>query len=197
MKVPEPNEEKKLVIRLKKGDQEAFRILYDKYIAKLLVFLKSYTQDTRQADEAIQQIFINIWQSHDKINPDLSFQAYLIRSLKNYIYNQYRDQVRLFRRRERFLQEVPENRVEQPDEFLQLKELESLLREKIQNLPPVQQEIFLMSRDEGLSNEEIASKLNVSRRTVENHIYLALRKLKKSFPVQEKFMLVLFLWVVH
>jgi RNA polymerase sigma-70 factor (ECF subfamily) len=86
------------------------------------------------------------------------------------------------------------SKVDEPDAFVHFAEFQRFANQEIDALPGIQGEIFKMSRLEGLNNEEIARKLDISKRTVEHQIYRALKKLKKNLVTYYHLILVALSW---
>ena len=172
-------EDKELIRLLKKGDQEAFKTLYLKYIPKLKGFLNYYFGQSISTEDFIQETFIRIWEKRHNIDEAQSFNNYLFQAAKRLVYNNLRRRVK----ESRFLLEnkiLSSHTISNPtEETFNLNELSLQLQQVVKTLPPSQQEIFMLSRDKGLKNEEIAKLLNISVRTVENQIYKALKNLKQ------------------
>ncbi|MFC4870977.1 RNA polymerase sigma-70 factor [Negadavirga shengliensis] len=168
--------ESDLVKSLRQGDIKAFDELYFRYMEKLLGFAKSYLLDEREAEETVQEIFIKIWEKRKTLDESKNFRSYLFQSVKNHLLNRIRD-----RRNNCKLEEIPEEMAISSQNIIEdisYKELEETAIGLIKNLPRVQQEVFMLSKMEGLSNGEIALRLNLSKRTIEHHIYLATKFLK-------------------
>jgi len=157
----------------------AFEVLYKKHTVKLLSVAVKKVDDYETAQELVQDVFISLFELRDSLNPKISVQAYLYVALKNRILNHYRHQS-VQKRYEQYmaLQQpaVTENVVSQ----LQGKELELQLNEEIKKLPLQCRTVFLLSRKEGLPYKEIATELNISVNTVEQHMRKALRILRTS-----------------
>jgi len=175
--------ETQLITLLRQNDRKAFDELYYRYVPRLLAFSRNYIKDKDEAEEAVQEIFIRIWEKRKSLDESKSFKAYLFQSIKNYFLNLIRDRKTTYQ-----LSDIPEEvhpHNESIFEDLTYKEHEQTALLLIGSLPKVQQEIFILSRMEGLSNMEIAEKLNLSKRTVEHHIYLSLKYLKGKLVGKE------------
>lgn len=178
MRILQKYEDRDLIIKLKKGDIKAFEELYYRYNVKLKAFSGTYFKDEVVAEEVVQEVFVKIWERRALLDEDLSFKAYLFQIIKNHIYNIFRKKIN-----EVSYENAPVSNSynhNPTEELHDLIDLQERTYEVIEKLPHVQKNIFTLSRFEELSNDEISQKLNLSKRTVEHHIYLALKTLKKS-----------------
>jgi RNA polymerase sigma-70 factor, ECF subfamily len=169
--------DKTLVIRLKAGELKAFNELFYAYAPRLRSFMKKLYVDGYKADETVQNVFIKIWENRNNINPDLSFHAYIFQAAKNHIYNEAKKELREIRLGQKYSAHA-EQCGNYTEDYIIFKELQEQTSLSIDSLPPQQKQIFMLSFQEGLSHDEIAAKLNISKRTVENHIYRATKQIK-------------------
>jgi RNA polymerase sigma-70 factor (ECF subfamily) len=172
-----------LALRIREGSNDAFRLLYHRYSKKLYYFSLRILCSSAEAEELVQYVFINVWEHRESLNENLSVKNYIYRSAVNYIYNYMKKKAV----RTRFLEsEFAKNEIASDSTYEQVffHDLERSIIEIVNNLPPQQQQIFYLSRFEGLSHEKIAGKLKLSVRSVENQIYRALKvvrvKLKEN-----------------
>lgn len=176
MRLLKKNPEKELVLLLRQGDIKAFDELYYRYVPRLMAFAQTYILDKQEAEEAVQEIFIKIWEKRKSLDASKNFKSYLFQSIKNHLLNLIRDKKKSCQ-----LADIPDELFPREDnvlENLSYKELEATAFGLIENLPKMQQEVFTLSRMEGLTNAEIAAKMHISKRTVEHHIYLSVKFLK-------------------
>ncbi|BAV07554.1 RNA polymerase ECF-type sigma factor [Filimonas lacunae] len=159
------------------GDETAFKQLVDLYWLRVFRNILALTKQTETAQEITQDIFLKIWQHRDKLLE--------IKDLMAYIYVLGRNQV-FSAMRKKLLETVDVGRGQEdfaesrnlPELELEYKETWRLIHQAIDHMPPKQQEVFRLSRIEGLSNQEIAQKLNVSNSTVKSHIVAGLNTVR-------------------
>lgn len=169
-----------LVKLLKKGDMSAFDVIYKKYSRRLYGFVFRYVKQESDTEEIVQEVFIKIWQSRDKINVYSSFESFLFTIAHNATINLLKKRAteQKYLEHVKSLQQIEET-YEIADE-IHYKELKQKYQGLLDELSPRQKEIFLMSREEGLSHKEIAEKLGISSNTVKNHLVTTLSFLKKE-----------------
>lgn len=167
-----------LVKLLRKGDMAAFDAIYNKYCHKLHEFVFMYLKQEEDAEEIVQEVFIKIWQSRSKIDIYASFESFLFTVAYNATMSLLRKRMSETKSREylKSLQQI--SSAEQVIDELQFKELNQKVQTLLNQLTPRQKEIYLLSREEGLTHEEIAQKLKISENTVNNHLVATLKFLK-------------------
>ena len=158
----------------------AFDAIYEKYCRRLFGFIIRYVKQEFDAEEIVQEVFIKIWENRKKIDVFSSFESYLFTI-------SYNSAISLLRKRvheKKYLEHLKNIQVE--DTFSELtdeiffRELNSKLQSLLNELTPRQKEIFLLSREEGLTHDEIAKKLGISVNTVKNHLVSVLKFLKSN-----------------
>lgn len=165
---------------LKKGNMVAFDAIYNKYCHKLHRFVLMYLKQEEDAEEIVQEVFIKIWQSREKIDAYASFESYLFTIAYNATMSLLRKRLSETKSKEylKSLQQI--NSAEQAIDELQYKELREKVNSLLNQLTPRQKEIYILSREEGLTHEEIAKKLKIAESTVNNHLVTALKFLKSN-----------------
>ena len=168
----------KLVERWKAGSETAYRVLFDRYFSKLYHYTLKVISDREIAEEIVMDVMMNIWQKKHLINNELPISAYLFRSVKNKMIDHHRKNV---------LKTIS---IDSADTCFELPshlradsrvvegELEVQYAAGLDTLSPQKRTVFMLSRNEGLTYQEIANKLNISKNTVENHMVAALKLLK-------------------
>lgn len=177
-----------LINSLKKGEPNAYTYLVDAYHHKLCVYVYSLTRDYDLAEDIVQNVFVRIWKKRLKLKDDFSIKNYLYRSVYNEFIDQYRQNKPVLALEKKHIDVL--SSIAEDDEN-SLDKLIALVKKEIENLPPKCKQTFLLSKQEGLTNIEIAEYLNVSIKSVEAHITKAFHILRKT--VGEQMHQVLFL----
>lgn len=172
------NLENDLIKSLKDGDKRALTSIYNKYWK--LLFISSYNllENKEVCEEIIQDVFIDLWNRRSKLQIKISLQSYLYACVRYKVFYEFRKnkiiKAELFEDlNKRFHYATPETK-------LLYKELEIHIENTVENLPKKCQRVYRLSRNQQLSHKEIAQKLNISTKTVENHITNALKILRTS-----------------
>ena len=192
MKETEDTKLRWLAEGIRNSDRHAFDDLFRAMYPRLVRFAFKITQDWNASCDITQDVFVMLWQQRDTLDPDRSLRAWLFRSVRNRAYNYQRD------RREIADPEavnaladdarnpgVPYDHRSSDDihvlENGQETELQKKILEWIQELPERQREAFELSRYEGLFHHEIAGVMQVSVKTVNNHLTAALKHLRSCY----------------
>jgi RNA polymerase sigma-70 factor, ECF subfamily len=173
------NEDKLLFERVASGEKFSFNILFRKYYAQLVRFAIGYAHDGTIAEEIVQDTFVKIWENASKINIETSVLAYFYTSVRNNSLNYLKHE----KTKKRYEQEdasAPALEDIPLDEKVDIQLFRTLLARALIDLPDKCREIFEMAKFEGLSYDEIAEYLQVSEKTVENQMGIALKKLRES-----------------
>ncbi|MFL3007084.1 MAG: RNA polymerase sigma factor [Candidatus Neomarinimicrobiota bacterium] len=171
--------EKTLIKNVKDSNRISFQKLFYQFHDQLFRFVVYRVQDADIAKDITQETFLRIWEKRESLQPEKSFFSLLARISTNLCYDHFRyTEVRL-RNKDR-IPEFGKSHFDNPEEVVQAKAIEEIIRKLVnEKLPQRCRVIFILSRIEGFSNQEISTKLSLSIRTVENQIYRALKILKK------------------
>ena len=166
------------IYALKEGDLSAFNVLFDRYGKRLYHFSMGYLKSTADAEEIVQEVFLKIWNNRIELSTQKSFESYLFTIAKNGILNT----IRKSKSEQAYLNYVKINPGKNIllDEELNFNELEKAYHEAIEQLSPRRKEIYLLSKEQSLSNGEIATKMNISVKTVENQMTSALSEIRRN-----------------
>ena len=177
MSVSESYNIDQLVASLKDGDRQAFNDLYWRYATEVGRIALKYFKSKELSEEIVQEVFIRVWENRANLDEHASFQNYLYTITKNLVLNK----VRKFFNERKYLSylgkqiDLSHNKTE---DAVIYSDLEKFSTNLINSLPPQRKRIFKMSREEKMSNQEIANSLGLSKRTVENHITRAIKYMK-------------------
>lgn len=174
---PQMTDERKLVLRLIEGDEDAFCELYAAYKNRLLYFAMKFVKSREFAEDIFQDAFTVVWQGRRFINPDASFSSYLYTIVRNRILNQIRDMTNEDQLKEYILSQAVDASNDTKSEIL-LNDLKEIIGRALDQLTPRQREVFKMSRDLQMSHKEIAEALGVSVHTVQEHISVSLKVIR-------------------
>jgi RNA polymerase sigma-70 factor (ECF subfamily) len=161
--------------KIQQGDKEAFESLFRTSYSTLCNFANNYLSSNNHSEDIVQEVFIKLWEKRNEIQIEQSVDAYLFQAVKNNCLNELKhDKVKSKHRMHVF---HTESEFEETD-HMEADELKDLIQEKIQSLPEKRRKIFKLSREEGMKYAEIAEQLNVSIKTVETQMSLALKYLR-------------------
>ncbi|MCG8311272.1 MAG: RNA polymerase sigma-70 factor [Cytophagales bacterium] len=166
-----------LLKALKQGNEDAFELLFKKYSGRVYFVAFQYLNDREDTLEIVQEAFFKIWMNHKKIKPDLPFIPYLTRIAKNLIINRSKRKL-IENAYIQTLESVHDKKSIQTEDQVLFCEVREIVNNLIEQFPEKRKEVFLLSRAKGLTNKEIAEKLDISESTVENHINSALKSLR-------------------
>ncbi|RPE12375.1 RNA polymerase sigma-70 factor [Chitinophaga lutea] len=172
--------EKELLLEAAGGNELAFTSLFHGYKYKLYGFVYRLTGSHQSAEDLVQDIFEKLWKDRDVLRGIDSFQRYVFRMAQNAAINGFKRMAMEVT----ILKTLADNSQSTPDitpqATLTLKETQERLHWAIQQLPPQQKIVYLLSREEGIKHEEIARRLHITTGTVKNHMIQALRSLRKQ-----------------
>ena len=161
---------------LKKGNEVAFGVIFDRYWKKLYNYAHKIYRDEEICQDIVQEIFISLWNNASSSNI-LNLEAYLMRSVKYRVANHIRG-LKFTQEHIDVLQDIPTPAKTTAD--IEYQEFEKGILTEIEKLSPKCREVFLLSRFENYTNSEIAKKLNLSVHTVEKHISNAIKHLRNN-----------------
>jgi len=162
-----------LTYLVKMGNKEAFRVLFERYAPKIYNFALSYLRNEQEAEEMVQDVFLKIWEKRENLDKSKNIKSFIFKIAVNSIYD-------LIRRKNiegafrDFIRDNHEEGLESTWHTVIFEEMLANINELVKEMPAQQQRIFRLSRIDGMPNDIIAEKLNLSKRTVENQLYRAL-----------------------
>ncbi|MBA4407889.1 MAG: RNA polymerase sigma-70 factor [Odoribacter sp.] len=169
-----PIADKLILEHLKNSDQGVFELVFKYYYSGLVIYADQIIKNTTVSEDIVQTIFMKLWEARESIEIR-SFRSYFIQCVKNSSIDYLRNQEVKNKYRQH---SIDYTQVEMQEDLWTIMELDELIKQTIDKLPPRCREIFLMSRTENLKIAEIAEKLRLSGRTVETQISKALKILR-------------------
>ena len=170
--------EKLLIRELQRSNAKAFEFLYKEYHARLYNFCMSIIRNKQDAEGMVQEVFIAVWENREKLDENKSFSGFIYSIAKNKTLNKIKQNLS----RRVYLEYLQtENQVldEVASDF-ESRELMDFLLKTIQELPEKSKEIFLLSRNEGLTYKQIAAKLDVTENVVDHQIRKSLKYIREK-----------------
>ncbi len=164
---------------IKTINRAEFEVLFRTLYSNLCAYANKYINDVDASEDVVQEVFFKLWNKRESIEITSSIQSYLYRAVRNSSLNlikhiNIREEYKEYNKREIYY-----NKTNYDDEIFAT-ELEHKIRETIEQIPPERRKIFIMSRYDGLKYREIAEKLNISIKTVENQMGKAIKYMRKN-----------------
>ena len=169
-----------LLILLQKGNERAFTAIYERYHKLLYVLAYKYLKDNDTAKDAVQQIFLKLWESRSLFSIHINLRNYLYTMLKNHLLNEIRNNYTALEKNYELAQET----IEYENEILsklEEKEMTEQLYRAIDSRPEQKKAVCLYKLKDSLSNQEIAEKMQISIPTVKTHYSQAIKLLREHF----------------
>lgn len=167
-----------LITMLKRGNMDAFDMLYARHWSAMYQTAWSLLRDQHACMDIVQDIFTWLWEKREQLDIQ-TVPAYLRTAVKFKVANY----IQSGKIRENFYEELSKidiSSVQGPQEFLELNDLKLIIRDAVNNLPAKCREIFLLSRDGQLTNQQIATLLQISLKTVEAQKTIALKRIRTA-----------------
>ena len=167
--------ENELLSALASGHEEALKVIYREYWDRLFISAYNVLKDKEACEDIIQDIFIQLWQKRESLSITTSLQAYLFAATRYQVFHTIK---RSSGRKELFEDLNERFSTDAPDIPLYVKDIQEKINAAVEHLPEKCREIYKLSREQHLSYKEIAERLQISPKTVENQITIALKRLR-------------------
>ena len=176
-----PENDIRLLEKLKNDDEIAFKVIYNKYFPRLYYYVLEFIHLNDIAENVVQDTFFTLWTKRNKLKENSNLSAYLFTVTKNNCLYRLRDQ--------RYRQKLFNSSLINQDELelnlevlssldtssFTLTEIERIIEQTLNELPPQNRKVFMLSRFQDRKNKEIAEELNISVKVVEKHITKSLK----------------------
>ena len=174
------------------GDKAAFGVLFDRYYDLLHPFARHIIKDSSVAEDIIQNVFVKMWMRKEQVNPELSVRNYLLVATRNELFDYMRLRYNMLR------SDINDAMLNVADgdtdiyDYVDVRERVGFIDSVMRSMPDKRREIFAMRYDRNMTNAEIARALNLSIRTVEKHVDLAIKQIRKTISVVTLFFVLFF-----
>ena len=183
---------------IKNGDVKAFRELYQLMSDRIFRYAYSFVLSREEAEEIMHDVFLRVWDKRSEIHPYKSFSSFLFTITKNLTLDRIRHYSMTLAHLQKYFkaeEKKPQNAVEQKVLY---NELSQTIEEIIDSMPDRRKKVYLLSRNEGMTNKAIAESLHISVTAVEKHIRLAMNTLRFELKKREwPLILIFFLLFFH
>ncbi len=179
-----------LIKQIKADNNKAFEELYFIFSQRLYYFSLKFLKSNNYAEEFVQEMFVKIWEMRHKLNEEKSFNAFLFTVAKNTLLNRYQKKIH----EENYLRHLKkhmETSESKDENQLIMDDIKLAVDKCLAKLPPQQYKVFTLSRFDKLTYRQIAEQLHISEKTVEAHMRLALKFIRKYL---DKILLILLIF---
>jgi len=174
------NIDRKILEALRDGSHKAFEAIFITYYNKTKAFIYGYIKSEADAEELTEDLFVNLWENRENIDASKSFNSYLHTIARNTAIN-------FLKRKYLHIEYVNNTHIPEhtstSEEDLIAKELGLLIDDVVDKMPEQRRQIYILSRNKGLSNAEIADQLKTTKRNVESQLSLALKEIRKAISM--------------
>jgi RNA polymerase sigma-70 factor (ECF subfamily) len=172
-------EQERLIEQLKQGSKDAFHSLFNLYAPKIQSFALSYLGNKADAEELLQELFLKIWEIRSTLDSSKNIKSFLFKVCVNLIYDYIRRK-NIEKAYTGYAGQMDQATADSTWQEVIYNDMLANLNNLVNTMPEQRQLIFRLSKEQGLTNEEIARQLGLSKRTVENQLYRAVSYLKEK-----------------
>lgn len=158
------------------GSHKAFEDIFVMYFRRVKIFINGIIKSDVDAEELTQDVFVKLWVNREQISAEKSLNAYLYTIARNSAFNFLKHKLV---ERSYFNNYQSHSNADTPEEICFAQEISLLVEMTVSQMPIQRRRIYILSREKGVSNEDIATQLNISKKSVENQLSLALQELRK------------------
>lgn len=190
MRNPQLDNEKDLLLLASKSDAAAFTAIFHHYKHKLYGYVFRLTESSQLTEDIIQDVFMKLWKDHELLASVDNFGGYLFKMSKNHVVNHFKRMAHETLIMAEIFHYLPTEH-NNTQETIAVNEVQRMLSEIVEKLPTQQKAVYILSREEGLSHEEIANILAISTNTVKNHIVQAMATIRTQLRLHANMILIL------
>ncbi|GAB3267064.1 RNA polymerase sigma-70 factor [Larkinella harenae] len=172
--------EKTLLRQLRNADPTAFRRVYDRYVQRIYYFTVSFLKSPAAAQQIVHDVFTSLWERRSTLDENTPLNGYLFTMTYGLLLASFREQHSHCQPQE-ILQRLTTQSGTDTEEEVLYQELELLYQQAVAQLPPRRREVYLLSRHEGYTSQQIADRMNLSVQTIEDHLAHAYETLGTYF----------------
>ncbi|MBW8685251.1 RNA polymerase sigma factor [Chitinophaga rhizophila] len=174
--------ERELLQQIARGDESAYTLVFNHYSKQVFSAAMLYLKDTIPAREVVQEVFLKIWLKREAMSDVEDLTGYLFILTRNHIYDSFKKQATLQKVLDNFVMLQPAT-IADADYRLEERQYDHLLNKAVSALPPERKKVYI-ARKEGMTNEEISHRMNISIHTVKKQMQLAVQTVR-SFVKQQ------------
>ena len=175
-----PQDEKTILLELIEGSEFAFEQIYELYSPRLFNRLLKLVKIEAQAEEILQDVFLQIWLIRRSIDPEKSFRSLLFKIAENKVYDFFRKVTRDKNLESKLIALATDNHII-IQSFMSGEENLAILKKAIEGLPPQRQQVFRLCKLEGKSYKEVSEMLGISTSTISDHIVKGTKTIRDYF----------------
>jgi len=183
--------EKELLARIAQGDEKAFAVIVNQYWPRIYSVSLTFIKSTHTAEDMVQDVFLKVWEKRESLKEIGSFNSWIFITARNTIISFLR------KKGSAPMDELPvqlPSGDQEPEEAMRMKQLQELINKGLKLLPEQQRRIYTLSRQEGLSHDEICGELGLAKSSVKNALVKALNFLRQYLREQtDPFLFILFI----
>lgn len=183
-----------LLLHLKAGDETAFRLIFERYRSKIYYFLLHILETEADAEEGVQDVFMRIWTSRDRLEAVNNLDAYLFMIARNRALDLLKQKASDKKKKNEWGL-LAETTGSDTEELVNFNESARLIEQALAQLSPQQARIFRMSKEQGMKRQDIAAALNLSENTVKNHLSEAVKSIRDYLGKHGDMAILIYLWL--
>jgi RNA polymerase sigma-70 factor (family 1) len=175
--------EKELLQMVAGGNEDAFRALFNGYRSRLYTYILKLSRSNEIAEDTVHDVFLKLWENRQNLAHVDNLNAYLYRMAHNKAYTGFKRRAKeslilaVLKKEQSGIYEGAS------DDTISIKEVREFIQQAVNKLTPQQKKVFLLSRQEGLKLDEIATTLQISKNTAKNHLIQALHTLRQEIQI--------------